>query len=336
MPLAQRQQLFEQAFRDPNQSAGKDILAFQEWTKSGSLNVPQPAGYNFIAASDDNAVLYNTNKFKLISQQEIKFKPALGGKNFQYIIFEVLDGSKRNIAVINTHFQGGPGNSPYNYNTLRTEQFKEITDFIENQQSIPVSATIICGDLNTDINQNILNLSAWNNALHAGAITARKPGASVTGEAIDYILYQGALQQHSAATYYPDTLDALLSHGNQDDTIKTYFSDHKIVTAYFRLPAPTAAALASQPTPSPVIPVTTPVVAKPTSSMPPFQPAPNATPLPPFNPRTPSIPAPTPVLVDSGAIKRLLEQAQQFITGLYIRLSYKKSAGSIIEPALFL
>ncbi len=233
MEIFFRQQLFNVAFQASNLFEGKDIIALQEWSREESLQIPKKENYQFILASDDNAILYNALKFELIHAEEKNYGPALGSKNFQYALLKMKDGTERIIAIINTHFQGGPGKGGYNYSTLRTAQFEVIETFIA--QKPPVFATIICGDLNTDINSNILDLSAWKNALPPKKTTARKPGENITGEAIDYILYQGDLQLMSDSTYYPSSIEDLLSHGYQNDQAKGYFSDHMLIAAYFRI-----------------------------------------------------------------------------------------------------
>lgn len=233
MEIFFRQQLFNQAFQESNQFVGKDIITLQEWTEQGSLQIPRKEDYQFVPASDDNAILYNASKFELMHAEEIKYSPALGGKNFQYVVLKIKDGSDRKIAIVNTHFKGGSGGNGYDYTTLRTVQFEAITDHITKKPA--VSATIICGDLNTDINANILDLAAWKNALPLKKMTARKPGENIAGEVIDYILYQGDLRLAQAATYYPSSIESLLSHGHQDDKGKGYFSDHMLIAAYFSI-----------------------------------------------------------------------------------------------------
>ncbi len=233
MDIKIRRELFKSAFSGDGPFAEADVIALQEYVEK---EMRQPTDFYFVNFEEAKLGLgYNPFKFKIFSEDKRKFKTEGAEKNGFVCVILQPSTTREAVGIINVHLRGGAGPEK-NYIKFRQDQLAEITQVInEKSEKEGVKHWILCGDFNTDgLDDKIYKTTIAKIALFDAFDINRQANSilNMQGKVTDYILYKGLTMQES--NQYPN-IDQLLTHGydGNDDSKKSYFSDHSVIWAIF-------------------------------------------------------------------------------------------------------
>lgn len=268
-----RLNLFMAHFNPPNgQFYGTDVICLQEfdnnwngWTTGILSHVPGsyfPSSGGYMGYK----TFFNGARFTKISEEALS--PDMG--NMYNCIITTLQHkiSHKNLVVINCQWPYSvPANMP---------RILDLETRLKTKLSTTSDPCIVCGDFNADgLRTPYDRISAapvpptpsivWANAAAPLAFTSST--TSVGSQKIDYVFYNTQKMQVSAVDFFPSTSAQLLNH-TQNNQGATFFSDHCIIRAHFKIPewvpAPPPGPV-PPPHPIPVPVVATPITAAPTT-----------------------------------------------------------------------
>ncbi|HEV2600781.1 MAG TPA: endonuclease/exonuclease/phosphatase family protein [Candidatus Babeliales bacterium] len=271
LPLANRQKLFNAAFRNSLQLEAKDFIMMQEHPHGqieGGLNTPKGTNYfslkygllrngaitDIVYKTGSADLYYNSKKF--IPKTPI-FDSSVNAKNIangRYLgaIFEFIDHPGCYIGIVSAHIQWG-----------KPKQVQQLLSDIDAvAQPYPAMGWIIAGDFNMNYNQpqskstqeglgylkaagfidSGVGTTAQNKRFTALGKVEQSPQNYITlMEGIDYIFYKNL--HLTTGNTYPEIdqfPDRLLTSGHPwnngaatSDRDRTFYSDHAIIGAEF-------------------------------------------------------------------------------------------------------